>query len=345
VTVRLESGRPIVVTGAAGFVGSHVMRAFVDIGRRVVATDLMSSAPTAALAGVSSDRLTYVPGDLRDLRTVDALLAAAGGPCDVVHVAALIQLAQLGQTLGESAPTATAALTSLEVNAMASWQLCGRFMESGLLARFLYVSTRSVFGGRAPTETRIAEDSPQQPAGIYGSSKAAAEIGLLALRDQFDIDLVIARITGVFGPWQGPASFIGQAVEAVLAGKPHRTETGGDDEYELTYVKDAVRGIVLLMEARRLQHSKYHLAPGDRLVKLSEVGAAFGAADPTCDVAFGRGAHSASLGRTPLNTSCAADDIGFVTRWALQDAIADYLRIERTGEYGHEAMATDIGMR
>ncbi|CAN0209534.1 unnamed protein product, partial [Phaeothamnion confervicola] len=192
--------------------------------------------------------------------------------------------------------------------------------------RFVHVSTRSVFGGRPPTETKIGEDERPQPAGIYGSSKAAAEHGLLALREQFGIDLAVARITGVFGPWQGPASFIGQAMEAVLASRAHRTERGGDDAYELTYVKDTVRGLMSLVDAERLRHPVYHVASGDRLVRLAEVADAYTSADPTVDVHFGPGANPASQGRTPLDTTRMRTELGFETRWSITDAVADYLR-------------------
>jgi nucleoside-diphosphate-sugar epimerase len=333
-----DTGRPVVVTGAAGFVGSHVMRAMLVAGRRVVATDLAADPPAPALAGLDTGRLRWIAGDLRSGETIEALVAATDADVDVVHVAARIQLAQLGQSLGETTPTTAAALVSLEVNALASWRLCAQFVESGRLRRFVHVSTRSVFGGRAATDTPIGEGSPQQPAGIYGSSKAAGEIGLQALRAQFGIDLVIARITGVFGPWQGPASFIGQAMESVLAGRPHRTDTGGDDAYELTYVKDTVRGLASLVAAERLRHDVYHVASGGRLVPLRDVGDAYRAADPGADVSFGPGAHAASLGRTPLDVSRIADELGFTARWPLQDAIADYLRVERSGSYGPEAI-------
>ena len=330
--------RPVIVTGAAGFVGSHLVRALIHAGRRVVATDAAPRFPDDRLRGLDSRSLDFVSIDLLSPSLVAELVAASGGTADVVHVAAVIRLGQLDAALHGDAADPGAALHSFAVNAGATWSLCAGLAGAGALGRFVHVSTRSVFGGRPATEQFIDESTPPQPAGIYGSSKAAAEYGLLALRDELALDLVVARITGVFGPWQGPASFIGRAVDDVIAGRPHRTPTGGDDAYELTYVKDTVRGIVQLIEADRLDSPTYHVASGQRLIALREVAAAIACADPAADVDFGPGAHAGSGGRTPLSTARAAGELGFATRWSLDDAIADYLRIERGGPYGAEAL-------
>ena len=337
-----EARRPVIVTGAAGFVGSHLTRALLHAGRRVIATDAALHIPSDRLMnigdGTGGGSLRFLPGDLTSDGTLDAIVDAAGEQADIVNVAAIINFGQLSKSIDGSIVTPEAALRSFAVNADAAWALCSRLAGAGALGRFVHVSTRSVFGGRAATPGRIAESTPVEPAGIYGSSKAAAELGLLALREQLQLDLVIGRITGVFGPWQGPASFIGQAVESVVKGRPHHTETGGDDAYELTYVKDTVRGLMMLVEANHLRHQIYHVASGDRLITLREVASAMAAARRSADVVFGDGRHAGSSGRTPLSIERAADELGFGTRWSLEDAMADYLRIEEGGTYGAEAV-------
>jgi UDP-glucuronate 4-epimerase len=329
--------RPVVVTGAAGFVGGHLVRALVEQGYRVVATDTAGALPDHVLSGLESPGTTYVAGDLRSEETLDRLVEQAGERADVVHVAALNRFAEMASALGENAPSFPDALEVFEVNAMASWRLCSKFATPGLLGRFVYVSTRSVFGGLEVEGENIVESSPQRPVGIYGSSKAASELGVLALRDAFALDLVVARITGVFGPWQGTVSWIGKAVDGVVHGTGYKTTSGGDDRYELTYVKDTVRGLVELVRASQLECPIYHVSSG-QMHSLNEVGEAFRAAEPDAVVLFGAGGQPGMRLRLPLSGERMASEFGFHSQWDLNAAIADYLKFERSGSYGPEAL-------
>ena len=322
----------VVVTGAAGFVGAHVVRALAARGKHVIATDLAPDLPEPVLRGLPANRTAYVPGDLRDASTLDALVECVDGSADIVHVAAILRFAEMARVLGEGAPTPPAALEVFEVNALGTWKLCTTFASAGILHRFVYISTRSVYGGLKVDGPTILESAPPSPLGIYGSSKAAAEIGVLALREAFGLDLAIARITGVFGPWQTATSFIAKAAEAVIAGAPYRTDTGGDDEYEFTYAKDTARGILAVLERPKLGHSIYHISSG-RMHSLHEVAAAFRKADPSAMVEFGPG-RQGGRGRKPLDGGLAAEELGFRPEWDLNVAVADYLQVLRTGEYG-----------
>lgn len=322
----------VVVTGAAGFVGAHVVRALAARGRQVIATDLAPGLPEPVLRGLTANRTVYVPGDLRDASTLDTLVECAGDSADIVHVAAILRFAEMARVLGEGAPTLPDALEVFEVNALGTWKLCTRFASAGILGRFVYISTRSVYGGLHIEGPTILESAPQSPLGIYGSSKAAAEIGVLALREAFGLDLAIARITGVFGPWQTATSFIAKAADAVISGAAYSMDTGGDDEYEFTYAKDTARGILAVLESPKLEHSIYHISSG-RMHSLHEVAAAFRKADPSAAVQFGPG-RQGGRGRKPLDGGLAAKELRFRPDWDLDEAVADYLRALRTGEYG-----------
>ena len=336
---KSEPSRPaVVVTGAAGFVGGHVARALAATGRRVVATDLPEQLSDRVSRGLAAPP-AYVAGDLRDPGTLDRVLDRAEGPVDVLHVAAITRFAQLGRALGEGAPTPQEAFTSFEVNAVASWRMVARLAEEQRLGRLLHVSTRAVFGGRGAEGAVIPEDAAPQPASVYGASKAAAEVGLLSLRETFGLDAAVVRITGAFGPWQGPVSWLGQVVDHVLRDAPYRVASGHDDAYELTYVKDTVRGLVGLLDAERLQHPVYHVSSGE-MVTLGQVAEAVRKARPDADVAFGSDSALAGAVRTPLAGGRLHQETGFEPVWTLEDAVADYLEAEETGAYGAEVVSS-----
>jgi nucleoside-diphosphate-sugar epimerase len=329
----------VVVTGAAGFIGSHLVRTLTQRGCNVVATDVAARLPDSVLDGLDASTCAYVSGDLRRDDTLVALADAAGERATVVHVAALLRFAEMAAALGQGAPSFHDALEVFDVNAMATWRLCLRFATTGQLARFVYVSTRSVFGSVVVEGPEIPESCPPSPIGIYGSSKTAAEFGVLAFRDVFHLDLAVARVTGVFGPWQGPVSWIGKAVDGVLAGTGYREPSGADDRYELTYVKDTARGLADLALANSLDHSIYQVSSG-KMHSLGEVAEAFRLAAPDAAVEFGAGSQAGMRTRLPLSGGRMASELGFRAQWTLNDAIADYLDVERSGHYGPEAAAT-----
>lgn len=338
VSIMWKSGprRPVVVTGAAGFVGGHVARALCADERQVVATDRTSELPSRVTRGLPNS-VSYVGGDLREDRTLERILTVVDGPLDVVHAAAVTQFAQLGRALGEGAPTPAEAFASFDINAVATWRLVTRLAQAGRLGRLLYISTRSVFGGRADGSTAIPEDATPMPASIYGASKAAAEVGLLSLREAFDLDAVLVRITGAFGPWQGPVSWLGQAVDHALLGKPYRVPSGHDDAYELTYVKDTTRGLVSLLDVERLRSPVYHVSSGE-MVTLGRVAEAVRSARPDVDMEFGRSSALGGALRAALSGAKLREETGFEPTWTLEEAVADYLRAEETDTYGAEVV-------
>jgi UDP-glucuronate 4-epimerase len=329
---HLRESRPVVVTGAAGFVGSHLVRALARGGRPVVAVDLAPSLGAGVLDGLGA-AVTYRQGNLRQPGFIEETLTAAatqGEPVDLAHLAALTRFH------GEVSPTPDQALEALAVNAETTWRLCRVFHDLSA-GRLLVVGTRSVFGRRPPTTTPLAEDSSYAPAGFYGSSKAAGEVGALAFGEEYSMDLALARITGVYGPWQPHRTPVSTMVTDACEGRPHRRPEGGDQQFEFTYVKDIVAGLAALLDAEALGHAVYHLSSG-RMAPLSAVAEAVRAARPAADIDLGGGFPEGAWLRSPLDVSRIAADVGFTAHWSLTDGVADYLDAMESGGYGAEAV-------
>src|SRR5258706_8924660 len=94
-----RSARPVIVTGAAGFVGSDVVRALLHADRDVIGTDSAPTFPIARTRGLDAHRLRFFSSDLLAPDLVDELVALSSKSVDVVHVAAIINFGQLSGSL------------------------------------------------------------------------------------------------------------------------------------------------------------------------------------------------------------------------------------------------------
>ena len=242
---------PVVVTGAAGFIGSHVDQGARRAGRRrrVRPTSPRSSLrPCSRGLDTSRVRMSQETSTRGDPGRPRSKPQGAGESRSRRRLAPL-----RGDGVGPraGAPSFPGGARGVRRQRDGDVAVVLEFATEGRLARFVYVSTRSVFGAVQVDGDTIAETCPPSPVGIYGSSKTAAEFGLLAFRDVFGLDLAVARVTGVFGALAGGVSWIGNAVEGVIAGTGTGSASGSEDRYEFTYVKDTVRGLSELVHDRR----------------------------------------------------------------------------------------------
>ena len=226
------------VTGAAGFIGSHLCERLLQEGHQVTGIDAFipyypRQVKEQNLAGILG-RPRFIFQSL-DLRT-DELASVLDGVEYVFHLAAMPGLVRSWQDFeGYWTCNVAATLRLLE----ASRRL------GVTLKRWIYASTSSVYGRFASGD----ESLPTRPASPYGVTKLAAENLCRSYADAFDLPLVTLRYFSVYGPRQRPDMAYHRFVEALLTGEPITVCGDGLQVRGNTYVTDCVAATVAAMQA------------------------------------------------------------------------------------------------
>jgi len=224
------------VTGAAGFIGSHLCERLTASGYRVVGVDSFSdyyprSFKEANLALLSDDRnFDLIEADLLHL-DLEALLAGMS-PAYVFHLAAQPGVrASWGKTFE----------TYLQNNILASQRLL-EALKDRRLKKFVYASSSSVYGDaeRFPT----GEELRPQPVSPYGVTKLAGEHLCMLYGRNYGLPVVALRYFTVYGPRQRPDMAFFKFIRAMLTDRPLTVFGDGEQTRDFTYVADAVEGTV-----------------------------------------------------------------------------------------------------
>ncbi len=235
----------ILVTGAAGFIGSHLCEALLHEGHSVVGLDAFvpyyPRAVKEANLSISLADPDFTFHEL-DLRTAD-LLPIVMSVDAVIHEAAMPGLPQSWTHFDAYA----------ECNLLATQRLAEAARRTGL-QRFVYISTSSVYGKSAVG----AENAPLAPVSPYGVTKLAAENLLRAYADAFSMPLVVLRYFSVYGPRQRPDMAYHRFIRAMLDGTQITVFGDGSATRTSTYISDCVRGTIQALE-RGSNNAVYNL--------------------------------------------------------------------------------------
>ena len=256
----------VVVTGAAGFIGSHTTERLVAAGHRVTGLDSFDSylysrdrkrENAAVLATLPGFRM--IEGDLCDPTAV----AAAITP-DVDVVCHLAALAGVRPSLAEPQKY-------LQTNIVGTGVIVQRMRELGL-QRLVFASSSSVYGARPGAALAFREDDPcLTPASPYAATKRMNELQLSAYRDLFGIGVTALRFFTVFGPRQRPDMAIMKFLSAIDAGKTITLYGDGSSRRDYTFIDDIVSGVVAAIERiAPAQYEIYNLG-GTRTISLREL--------------------------------------------------------------------------
>ena len=224
------------ITGGAGFIGSHIVDALVERGDEIVVFDDLSNGRLENIAH-HGDKVQFIKGDLRDL---SALEQAMQGVNFVSHQGAL---GSVPRSIAEP-------LLTHEVNATGTLNVLLAAKEAGV-QRVVYASSSSVYGAN-PTLPKV-ESMPSRPISPYALSKLTAEEYCRIFTLVYGLETVSLRYFNVFGPRQRPdsqyAAVIPKFIEVMRQGERPVINGDGLQSRDFTYVTNNVQANLLAFEA------------------------------------------------------------------------------------------------
>ena len=245
------------VTGAAGFIGSHLARRLARDGARVRALDDLSTGRAANEQALREAGVQVVAGDVRD---ADAVARAAAGVEVVYHLAAL---GSVPRSVAE--PRLTHA-----VNVGGTLEVLLAARDAGC-RRVVFASSSSVYGDD-PIQPR-REDRAPAPMSPYAAQKLAGEGYCRAFNESYGLQAVALRFFNVFGPGQDPeatyAACIPLFVRAALRGEPATVYGDGEQTRDFTYVDNVVESCLAAGRVADAAGGVFNVGGGERVTLLA----------------------------------------------------------------------------
>ncbi len=309
--------KKVLVTGGAGFIGSHLVDRLLSDGSEVVTLDNFNPfySPELKLKHTEKHKkfkgYHLIEGDVRD----DGALRKAfeHGPFDaVVHLAALAGVRPSLQSPGEY----------IDVNVRGTQKLldCARASSS---TRFVFASSSSVYGNRS-SEAFLETDRVDKPESPYASSKAAGELICHATHQCFNLEVMCLRFFTVFGPRQRPDLAINKFCRLIEDGNPIEIYGDGSSRRDYTFVQDTISGIMSAMKAPFSGFEVINLGRGTP-VTLNELVACIEKSLGKTAIKIHRETQKGDVPNTHANIDKAARILGYAPSTSLSDGIDKFV--------------------
>lgn len=305
----------IVVTGATGFVGSHVTKALLEQGHHVVALDREpdTSLIEALTAAEARSRLRTHDLDVRDRGSV---AKALDGATAVVHLASLLQ-----QRSNDDPGLA------VEVNCQGAVNVFDAARQAGV-TRVVWASSAAVFGRGTP-DTSVGNDAPHQAADVYGRSKSLTESIGAHYNRHHAMRTVGLRFTVVYGYGRATAVKRGSAggpvvdmVERPVAGLRAPRIRFGDTVVDWLYVEDAARAVCLALESDSVVSPAFSIT--GELASMREAAAVVRELVPGAEIDVEAGVSPRPM-VMDLDGTAARREIGYEPVSGLRTGLARYV--------------------
>jgi UDP-glucuronate 4-epimerase len=285
------------VTGAAGFIGSHLAVALQAGGHDVVGIDCFTDFYDRAVKEENARDIEVLSLDLAD------------DPLDFSGFDGVFHLAGQGgaRSFGSVFPL------YLRLNVLASQRVFEAAARDGV--RVAFASSSSVYGDAEGYPT--AEETVPAPASPYGVSKLACEHVAAAYARSFGLDVLLLRYFSVYGPRQRPDMAFARIARALAKGRPFELYGDGGQSRSWTYVADVVEATIAAMESGR---GTYNVGGSDEVSLLEAISLFEDLAQRQLEVRIRAEAHGDHR-RTSADTSRIRSELGWEARTRLGDGL------------------------
>ncbi len=299
----------VLVTGGAGFIGSHIVRALLARGQRVRVLDDFSTGEPENLAGLHTEQLEVVEDDLRN---PEALRKALQGVEVVFHQAAFV-----------SVPASMKApLTCHAVNATGTIQLLESARQAGV-QKVVLASSAAVYGDAQAFP--LQEYLSPRPLSPYAATKAVDELYARLYTVAYGLPVVALRYFNVYGPSQRPDSPYAAAIpifaRRMLNGEPPVVYGDGSQRRDFIFVEDVVEANLLAAATAEAAGQVFNICTG-REVSLMELIATLQKLIPEAPDPVFAPPRSGDIYRSVGDPTRAKEILGFQARISLQEGLA-----------------------
>ena len=235
------TSKPVLVTGAAGFIGYHLAERLLGEGRQVVGLDNLNDYYDPALKEARLERLeardafTFARVDLADRRKMEALFATYGFGV-VVHLAA-----QAGVRYSIENPH-----SYVDSNLVGFLHILEGCRHTGV-DHLVFASSSSVYGANTEMPFSV-HHNVDHPLSLYAATKKANELMAHTYSSLYDLPTTGLRFFTVYGPWGRPDMALFKFTKNILAGEPIDVFNYGNHRRDFTYIGDIIEGVVRVME-------------------------------------------------------------------------------------------------
>jgi UDP-glucose 4-epimerase len=298
-----------IVTGGAGFIGSHIVEAIAG-SHEVVVVDNFSSGKPENLSMID-DRVTCVRGSITDLPLLKDAFKGADG---IFHLAAI---ASVARSVDDPAATHETNLTGT-LNVLLAARTCG-------VRKVVFSSSSAVYGDEPTLPKR--EDMPSCPLSPYAVSKLAGEYYCRVFSELFGVKTVSLRYFNVFGPRQDPqseyAAVIPKFITRLLNNQPPVIFGDGKQTRDFVYVKDVVGANLLAMQSSAT--GTFNIGSGERIDLTTLAGTLCEIMQVDLPPVY-ENPRSGDIRDSVSDITAAKKSLGYKTGYSLDKGLAETIR-------------------